>query len=92
MFALNHLRFRVRDLPRLTDFYRRQLGFAVVAQTPDRVELATAPGGPPLLTLEAAPTAPVPPPDAAGLFHAALLLPRPGGAGGLAETRDRRGS
>jgi catechol 2,3-dioxygenase len=76
MFALQHLHFRVRDLPRLADFYQRQLGFAVVAQTADRVELATEPGGPVLLTLEADPAAPAPPPDAAGMFHGALLLPR----------------
>ena len=82
MFAMQHLRIRGRDLPRLADFYHRQLGFAIVAQTADRVELATAPGGPPLLTLEAAPAAPASPPDAAGLFHAALLLPSRAALGG----------
>jgi catechol 2,3-dioxygenase len=75
MLALHHLRFRVRDPARLADFYRSQLGFALVGQTTDRVELAAEPGGPVLLTLESDPTAIEPSADAAGLFHGALLLP-----------------
>lgn len=66
--------FRVRSLDRSGEFYIRKLGFYVVHHGPETLQLAVEPEGAPLLTL-------VPgaerdsPRDAAGLFHAALLLP-----------------
>lgn len=72
---IRSVHLRVADLARSVDFYTRQLGFSTVAATAHTATLATSPGGPPLLELTAAPAAPLAPPDAAGLFHAALLLP-----------------
>ncbi len=72
---LTSVHLRVRDLARSLDFYTRQLGFVIVTAGADTATLATAQGAPALLQLTAAPTAPVAPADAAGLFHAALLFP-----------------
>lgn len=73
---LNSVTFRVADLARSRDFYVRRLGFAESGATDERLELATSPDAAPILTLLAdRPGAARPPPDAAGLFHAALLLP-----------------
>lgn len=68
------LTLRVRSLDRSGEFYVRKLGFFLVNHTHEKMELSVEPGGPPLLTLipgaeRAAPK------EAAGLFHAALLLP-----------------
>jgi catechol 2,3-dioxygenase len=72
---LRSIHLRVSDLARSVGFYAGQLGFVVVRQTAGAAELATSPAGPALLTLTEDRTAPAPPPNAAGLFHAALLLP-----------------
>lgn len=73
---LSAVRLRVADLPRARDFYTQRLGFVVVgAATAGEARLAVATDAPPLLTLTAAPDASGAPRDAAGLFHAALLLP-----------------
>ena len=72
---LRTLHLRVADLARSVDFYTRQLGFVVVNATPAHADLAVAPAAPALLTLTGDPSATPAPPDAAGLFHAALLLP-----------------
>jgi catechol 2,3-dioxygenase len=72
--ALSAVTLRVADLNRSVAFYATQLGFTVRERTGDRAELASDPAGPPLLTLLEAPAAPAASPDAAGLFHAALLL------------------
>jgi catechol 2,3-dioxygenase len=72
---LTTITLRVSDLARAADFYTRQLGFVLVAQAPRRAELATSTGGTPLLQLVEERDAVRPPPDAAGLFHAALLFP-----------------
>lgn len=72
---LTSVHLRVRELARSLDFYTRQLGFVVVTADTTTATLASSPGGPPLLQLTAAPSAPVAPADAAGLFHAALLFP-----------------
>lgn len=71
-FASVHL--RVSDLARSLEFYVK-LGFAVEARSATRAELSAAPDAPALLTLTEDRTAPPAPRDAAGLFHAALLLP-----------------
>jgi catechol 2,3-dioxygenase len=73
--SLTSIHLRVRDLARSLDFYTRQLGFVVLTADSTFAALATSPDAPALLQLTAAPTAPVAPDDAAGLFHAALLFP-----------------
>ncbi|HVS52683.1 MAG TPA: VOC family protein [Opitutaceae bacterium] len=72
---ISSLTLRVPALARSLDFYVRQLGFAIAQHTAARAELAPAAGVPPILTLLEDPSALAPPRDAAGLFHAALLLP-----------------
>ena len=72
---LASVHLRVSHLARSVEFYTRLLGFVVVNSTPARAELAAAPAGPALLVLSGDPAAPPAPRDAAGLFHAALLLP-----------------
>jgi catechol 2,3-dioxygenase len=72
---LTSVHLRVRDLARSLDFYVRQLGLITLSADAHTATLATSPGGPALLHLTAAPFASVAPADAAGLFHAALLLP-----------------
>lgn len=73
--SLQSIHLRVSDLSRSVEFYTRQLGFVAINSSPARAELAVAPGAPALLMLTGAPTSPPAPRDAAGLFHAALLLP-----------------
>jgi catechol 2,3-dioxygenase len=72
---LRSLHLRVSDLARSVDFYAGKLGFVVRDQRAGEAELATSPTGPALLTLTEDRAALAPPPEAAGLFHAALLLP-----------------
>lgn len=65
---------RVPDLTRSLAFYAGQLGLTVQARSDHRADLVADPAGPAVLTLlEQADAAPAPA-DAAGLFHAALLL------------------
>ncbi len=75
MLEFRHLQLRVRDLARSVDFYARQLGFRLVHQAAGHAELAAQVGGAVLLTLVEDRSAQPAPPDAAGLFHSALLLP-----------------
>ncbi len=72
---LRSIHLRVADLARSVAFYSEKLGFAIVQQTTTRAELAVAPSATPILTLTEDRNAPPAPRDAAGLFHAALLLP-----------------
>ena len=72
---LRSVHLRVSDLPRSVAFYADQLGFRVVHKGDERAEFAASAGAPPLLTLTEDRAAQPPPRDAAGLFHAALLLP-----------------
>ena len=72
---LQSIELRVPDLARSVDFYSRQLGFVVLHEAGGRAELAASTGGPAILTLVEDRTARPAPADAAGLFHAALLLP-----------------
>ncbi|MDD2868502.1 VOC family protein [Neomegalonema sp.] len=65
---------KVRDLQKMSAFYQHMLGLAEQERTPERAVLG-APGGAPILVLEAAPQAAFAAPDAAGLFHTAFLLP-----------------
>lgn len=72
--VITSVELRVRDLAPTTEFYAGKLGFVVVQQSERATQLATEPGAAPILTLTAAPGAGAAP-AAAGLFHAALLLP-----------------
>lgn len=82
---ITHVVLRVPNLEKTVEFYVRHLGFAVIRQTNDRVELAATVDGLAMLTLVQAPGAPRARPDAAGLFHAAVLFPsRPALASWLA--------
>ena len=84
MKASVHLRtihLRVSDLDRSVAFYADQLGLHVINRETQRASLATAPDGPELLFLTEDRTARPAPPDAAGLFHAALLFPSRTGLG-----------
>ena len=76
------LGLRVSDLARSVDFYARQCGFVARADGNRRALLATSAEAAPLLILEEDATAPLPPRDAAGLFHAALLFPSAASLGG----------
>ena len=75
---LRSVHLRVSDLVRSKDFYAGQVGLAVRRQNAEHAELAApdaSPGSEPLLVLTEDRSAPRPPTNAAGLFHAALLLP-----------------
>ena len=66
---------RVANLRKSVEFYARQLGFVVTRQTNERVDLSAAAGSEAILTLIELQGATRARPDAAGLFHAAILLP-----------------
>jgi catechol 2,3-dioxygenase len=74
-FAIESVQLRVSHLARSRDYYNRQLGFVAVAESAGELRLATAVDAPPLLILRESPGAPAASRRAAGLFHAALLLP-----------------
>ncbi|HVU24182.1 MAG TPA: VOC family protein [Opitutus sp.] len=87
---LDFIHLRVSDLARALDFYGDRLGFDVVHRDTAGATLAVASGAPGLLTLTADPAAPRAPRHAAGLFHAALLLPSRAALGGwLRRAADR---
>jgi catechol 2,3-dioxygenase len=73
--AFRHVELRVADLARSRAFYVERLGFTVATGTDLTVDLAVAPGVEPILRLSGAPGASRASPNAAGLFHAALLFP-----------------
>ncbi len=74
-FAISFVHLRVRDLERALDFYIRQVGFVLRERTPTSADLAPAADATSLLRLSVTQGAAAAPADAAGLFHAALLLP-----------------
>ena len=89
---LSHVRLRVADLGRSVDFYAARLGFVVHRRSERAADLGVGPAGstPSILALESAPNAAPSPRDAAGLFHAALLLPdRPALGAWLRHAADR---
>jgi catechol 2,3-dioxygenase len=63
----------VRDLDRVTRFYRDVIGLSVLSETGGSVTLGN--DGVDLVTLHSDPQAPAPPEGAPGLFHTAFLLP-----------------
>jgi catechol 2,3-dioxygenase len=66
----------VRDLERLTSFYRDVLGLAVVDRAKDATALGA--GGVPFVYLEHRPNANPDDPRSAGLYHTAFLMPTRG--------------
>ncbi len=72
---LRSIHLRVSDLARSVDFYTAKLGLVARNVSGGNASLATSPAGSPLLMLTEDRAARPAPPDAAGLFHAALLLP-----------------
>jgi catechol 2,3-dioxygenase len=72
---LRSIHLRVADLERSVRFYAGQLGLHLVERDERTAALATSAEAPPLLFLVEDQLARPPPSDAAGLFHAALLLP-----------------
>jgi catechol 2,3-dioxygenase len=86
--AIGEVALRVRDLDRLAGFYRDAIGLAEVPAPDGAVGLGA--GGVRLLTLVGDPDARTPDALAAGLFHAAFLLPsRAALAGWLAHAIER---
>ena len=72
---LTAVELRVPDLARSLAFYVGKLGFVVAQKSAAHAELAVEENSPAILALNEERGASAPPPDAAGLFHAALLLP-----------------
>ncbi|WP_019010370.1 VOC family protein [Deinococcus aquatilis] len=64
---------RVRDLPRLSEFYRTLLGLTTISEGPNHITLGAH--GTPLLHLEGDPNLPSAPVSRPGLYHTAFLLP-----------------
>jgi len=70
---IGQVSLRVRDVERMTDYYRRLLALRVVDRNGDTVRLGA--GGVPLLSLVGDPKASRPLPGSAGLYHTAFLMP-----------------
>lgn len=64
---------RVKNLDKVTDYYRDVIGLAVMERSGTAARLGTA--GITLLVLEARPDAAIEPRNAAGLYHTAFLMP-----------------
>jgi catechol 2,3-dioxygenase len=71
---LDSVTLRVADLDRARRFYQDVLGFHAQSAPDGTLTFSTAPGGGALFELESSSSAPARQPDAAGLFHAALLF------------------
>jgi len=70
---IGRVRLRVRDLDKVSGFYQRAVGLAVIDRSAGAVTLGA--GTVPLLELLGDPAAPPRNPGDAGLFHTAFLLP-----------------
>jgi len=89
--SLTEATLRVRALQPMLRFYCGTLGLQLIAGNPRRAELSATGRAPALLVLEEEPEAESAPPDAAGLFHIALLYPdRPTLATGVRRVAERR--
>jgi catechol 2,3-dioxygenase len=82
---------RVPDLARSVEFYAGKLGFTVAAREDSHAELAVEKNSAAILTLTADRAAATAPREAAGLFHAALLLPSRGALGAWLKFAAERG-
>ena len=89
--ALTDLTLRVRELTTVAAFYRKVLGFLVVTETTERLELSATGAAPALLVLEQAPQAPPRQPGSAGLFHVAFLYPDRAALGRIATRLQNQG-
>lgn len=78
---LQSVHLRVADLDRSIAFYSRQLGLHLAHRDDQNATFAAAESTPVLLQITEDRAAKLPPRDAAGLFHAALLLPTRGALG-----------
>lgn len=90
-FAIESVQLRVSHLARSLDYYTRGLGFVAVAESAGEARLATEEKAPPILILRESPGAPAPSRQAAGLFHAALLLPNRAALGAWLASAAERG-
>jgi catechol 2,3-dioxygenase len=72
--SIGKVRLRVADVDALATFYERVIGLRDVERDGGVVRLGPE-GGAPLVELESAPTAPLPPSFSTGLFHLAILVP-----------------
>ncbi|MEO6568207.1 MAG: VOC family protein [Opitutaceae bacterium] len=91
---LQSVHLRIADLSRSLDFYSRQVGLTVTGQKTGHAELSAPgalPGSDPLLVLTEDRSAPPPLRNAAGLFHAALLLPTRAALGRWLRAAERGG-
>ncbi len=73
--VIQSIHLRVADLARSIEFYSDRLSFEVLSRTERSAALGVTPDSPAILFLSENEETSIPPPDAAGLFHAALLLP-----------------
>lgn len=87
---LRSIELRVPDHARSVAFYVSTLGFHAVRSSGSITDLATQPEGAPILRLIGDSSAPRPPRDAAGLFHAALLFPNREALGSWLKWADSR--
>ncbi|MDD3180033.1 MAG: VOC family protein [Opitutaceae bacterium] len=74
-FSLQRATLRIASLERGEHFYAGTLGLWPQRTGPRELRLSSRPDGEPLLSLIEAPEAKPRPPDAAGLYHLAILLP-----------------
>ena len=88
---LASVELRVPDLARSVEFYSGKLGFAVPTRDDRHAELAVDKQSPAILTLSEDRAAEAAPRDAAGLFHAALLLPSRAALGAWLRFAAKRG-
>lgn len=72
---LGPVSLRVMDLGLILSFYEHDLGLTVLRREGNVVELGASKAGKPILILRHVPDAEKPPPEAAGLYHYALLVP-----------------
>ena len=89
--SITEASLRVHALQPMLRFYCGALGLQLITGNPRRAELSATGRAPALLILEEDPEAEPAPPDAAGLFHIALLYPdRPGLAAAVRRIVERR--
>ncbi len=72
---LGPVSLKVKDLGLMLSFYERDLGLTMLRGDGDIVELGPSKSGEPILLLRHVPNAEKSPPDAAGLYHYAILVP-----------------
>lgn len=71
---VDHIHLYIKDLNKVTNFYREVLGFSLLEQTINKTVLTTD-GKKPIITLEVPSSLDVRNPRSTGLYHLAILLP-----------------